>query len=249
MALIAGLLLTLVQVVPDDCLFYRTPENASAEEASKAAQAFAARCRDYGYKGIQTTVVERDGRRLVQVLCESGWTSEMKSTMNAFARMSGSSVELRFPVTLSDVEREQYQPGQKPENDTAPPGAKWYRYRNPDESPVLLRDAPAAKGGEIQMRTQKERSGSIRTYWDLSLLQSREIREAEKKGRLGDPVLVLDGWAVESVVLNTLERNEEGRIVPAQRLYFTPASTVVQHALANPMPFPLESEELADGRR
>jgi hypothetical protein len=244
-AMLAILMLT-AQPVQDDCTFFRTPESATAEDASKAAQAFATRCRNYGYKGIQTTVVERDGRKLIQVLCDLGLTPEMKSVLNDFARLSGTSVELRFPAAaLTDVEKEQFRPGARAADDTAPPGTKWFRFRNPEFSPVLLRDTPVATRGEIQMRTQKERSGSTRIYWDLSLLQTREIREAEKKARLGTPILIMDGWAIEPVNLNTLEKNPEGRIVPALRLYFMPTSHVVQEALAHPMPFTLEGEEAA----
>ncbi|MBV8881988.1 MAG: hypothetical protein JO332_18675 [Planctomycetaceae bacterium] len=248
MMLLASLLLSMT-LTGDDCNFYLTPESASAEEAAKAAQAFAARCKDYGYKGIQTTVVERDGRRLVQILCDGGLTLEMKSTLNAFARLSGTSVELRFPAVLSGVDKEQFQPGARPSEDKAPAGTRWFRFRTPDDPPVLLRDDLVSTRGEIQMKTQKEKTGLIRTFWEISPLQTREIREAETKGKLGAPYLVMDGVAIEPVQLNTLERNEEGRIVPATKFYFTPTSRVVQDALANPMPFVLESEDTAESRR
>lgn len=243
MIMIAAFLLSMSQPVLDDCIYYPLPESAGAEESSKAAQALAARCRGYGYKGIQTTVIECDGRKSVQVLCDMGLTPEMKTTLTQFSRLSGTSVELRFPLLLSDVDREQYQPGARPSEDKAPPGARWFRYRNPELPPVLLRETPVVTKGEMQMKTKKERSGSTRTFWEISSLQSREIREAEKKSKLGIPVLVMDGWAIEPVPLNTLEKNEEGRIVSAPRLYFMPTSSIVQEALAHPMPFVLDGEE------
>jgi len=248
MKFIAGLLLAAGATSAEDCLYYRAPDAASPEDLTKAAQAMATRCRNYGYKGIQTLVLEREGRKVVQVLCESGLTPEMKAVMNAFGRMSGSSVELRFPAVLSDVEKQQYRPGFRPSDDRAPSGTKWVRFRIPDETPVLLRDDPSVTRGEIQIRTVKDRTGTPRMFWDISQLQSRELRDAERKGKLGSPYLVMDGWAIESVALNTLERNEEGRIVPAARLYFTPTSHIVQEALANPMPFMLQNEEEAEGQ-
>ncbi len=248
MSFIAGLLLAVATTTADDCLYYRAPDSASPEDLTKAAQAMAARCRNYGYKGIQTVVLEREGRKVIQVLCESGLTPEMKAVLNAFGRMSGSSVELRFPAALTFVEKEQYRPGLRPSEDRAPAGTKWFRFRLPDETPVLLRDDPVVTRGEIQMRTIKDRSGSPKMFWDISQLQSREIRDAERKGKLGSPYLVMDGWAIESVSLNTLEKNEEGRIVPASRLYFTPTSHIVQEALANPMPLTLQNEEEGEGQ-
>jgi hypothetical protein len=162
------------------------------------------------------------------------------------AQLSGSSVEVRFPAYLSEVEKEQYQARPNPCDDTSPPGASWYRFRNPDETPVLLREEPVATRNEILMRTVKDKSGSTRTFWELSVLQTREIREAERKGKLGTPYLLLDGLVVEAVPLSTLEKNDEGKIVPAPKMSFTPVSHLVQVALANPMPFSLENEETAD---
>jgi len=248
MSFIAGLLLSVAAASAEDCLYYRAPDSATPEDLTKAAQAMAARCRNYGYKGIQTVVMEREGRKVVQVLCESGLTPEMKAVLNAFGRMSGSSVELRFPAVLTVIEKEQYQPGLRPSDDRAPVGTKWFRFRLPDEAPILLRDNPVVTRGEIQMRTIKDRSGSPRMFWDISQLQSREIRDAERKGKLGSAYLVMDGWAIEPVALNTLEKNEEGRIVPASRLYFTPTSHIVQEALANPMPLTLQNEEEGEGQ-
>lgn len=248
MSFIAGLLLSMAATAAEDCLYYRAPDAASPEDLTKAAQAMAARCRNYGYKGIQTVVMEHEGRKVVQVLCESGLTPEMKAVLNAFGRMSGSSAELRFPVVLTEVKKEQYRPGLRPSDDRAPAGTKWYRFRIPDETPILLRDDPVVTRGEIQMRTIHDKTGSPRMFWDISQLQSREIRDAERSGKLGSPYLVMDGWAIESVALNTLEKNEEGRIVPASRLYFTPTSHIVQEALANPMPFMLQNEEEVEGQ-
>ncbi len=243
MLLIAGLLLSVAATPPEDYLYYRIAESASPEDIAKAAQAMTTRCRNYGYKGVQTAVIEREGRKVVQVTCEGGRTPEMKAVLNGFGRMSGSAVELRFPVVLTDVEKEQYRPGDRPADDKAPAGTKWFRFRNVDEAPVLLRDELVVTRGEIQMRMVKDRSGSPKSFWDISQLPSREIRDAERKGKLGTPYLIMDGWAIEAVTLNTLEKNEEGKVVPAARLYFTPTSRIVQEALANPMPFMLQNEE------
>src|SRR5436190_18919557 len=101
MVLSTALVLSLAAT--EDCVFYRTPESATAEDATRAAQAMATGCKNYGYKGIHTAVVERDGRKLVQVLCDGGLTPEMKATIDAFAGLSGSAIELRFPAVLSDV--------------------------------------------------------------------------------------------------------------------------------------------------
>lgn len=240
MVLMTAFLLSLAST--EDCVFYRTPENAAAEDVTRSAQAMAARCKNYGYKGIHTTVVERDGRKLVQVLCDGGLTPEMKATIDLFAGISGSAIELRFPVVLTDIEKQQYRPGAKPSEDKAPPGMRWFRFRSSEDAPVLLKDEFMSKGSEIQMRTQKESTGKTKTYWDISLLQTRELQKAEIE-KLGHPYLVGDGWALEAVVLNTLEKNEEGKIVPAQRFYFTPKSAILQEALIAPMPFPLQNED------
>jgi len=93
------------------------------------------------------------------------------------------------------------------------------------------------------MRTVKDKSGNTRVFWELNSLQSREIRELERKGKLGTPYLLMDGYVLEAVALTTLERNDEGKIVPAQKLSFTPVMHVVQVALANPLPFALQGEE------
>ncbi|HVR87698.1 MAG TPA: hypothetical protein VMU54_25450 [Planctomycetota bacterium] len=247
MFIIAGLLAAAAASAADDSLYYRAPESSSAADLAQAAQALARRSQNFGYKGVEAAVVKRDGRMVVQLSCEGGLTPEMKGVLNAFGRMSGSSVELRFPSVPNDVVRDQVRPGLRPSEDRAPAGTKWIRFRNPDEAPVLVRDELAVSRGEIRMRSIRDRSGSPRVFWDISQLRSREIQEADRKARLGSPYLVMDGWAIEAVALNTLERNEEGQIVPAARLYFAPMSRIVQEALANPMPLTLVNEEEAEG--
>ncbi|HZE95875.1 MAG TPA: hypothetical protein VE981_02500 [Planctomycetota bacterium] len=248
---LAAILFPMLLSVSETTLYYRGPDNADPQDYARAAQAFGARCKSYGYKGIQTSVVDREGRKVVQVVCDTGITVDMKKTLNCFAELSGSAVELRFPLVLSDVEKEQFQAKPSACDDTAPAGARWFRFRKNEDPPVLLRDAPLVTRNEMQLRTtrEKEKSGATRVYWEISTFQTREIREADKKAKFGTPVLVLDGWAVEAVPLITLEKNDEGKVVPAQKMAFSPTSAVVLEALANPMPFPLQAEEtIAEGK-
>jgi hypothetical protein len=246
MHILAGLLVALAASPLDDTIYYRAPESASAEDLAKAAEALATRCGNYGYKGIRTAVVDRGGRRMVQVLCEGGLTPEMKAVLNAFGRLSGSWVELRFPAVLRDAEKEQYRPGAQSSEDRAPAGAMWLRFRDPDQAPVLVRNEPVVTRGEMQVRTIKDASGSPRVFWDLSQLRSREIRAAQQKVSLDVPYLIMDGWVIEAVAMNSLEKNQEGKIVPAARLYFRPTSSIAQEALAHPMPVTLQNEEEAE---
>lgn len=242
MTRIALLLASLFLAAPQDGLYYRAPDSVDPDDLPKAMAAFIARCRDYGYKGIHMTIVEQQCRRVIQVTCESGLTDEMKRTLDSLAQLGATSVELRFPATLKETEKEQYQARPNPCDDTSPPGASWYRFRNPEEAPVLLRDEPLITKGEIQMRIVKEKSGEMRTYWELTAMQTREIRELERKGRLGTPVLLLDGLIAEAVPLVTLEKNDEGKIVPAAKMSFTPVQHIVLVAMANPLPFALQNE-------
>jgi hypothetical protein len=229
-----------------DNLYYRAPDNVDPDDLPKAMAAFSARCKAYGYKGIQTAIVDRACRKVIQVSCESGLTDEMKRTLDILSQLGGTSVELRFPAYLKDVEKEQYQARPNPCDDTSPPGASWYRFKDCAEPAVLLRDSPLITKNEIQFRTVKDKSGSPRVFWELTALQTREIRELERKGKLGTPYLLLDGVVVEAVPLMTLEKNDEGKIVPAQKLSFTPVLHVVQVALANPLPFALQNEEVSE---
>ncbi|HLY75164.1 MAG TPA: hypothetical protein VKU80_13670, partial [Planctomycetota bacterium] len=164
-------------------------------------------------------------------------------------RMSGSSVELRFPAVQNDVKKEKRDPPRlRSSVDKGAAGTTWLRFRDSDQAPVLFCDEPVVNRGEIQMRTIKDKSGSPRVFWDISQLRSREIRDAEGKAWVGSPYLVMDGWLIESVALNTLERNEEGQIVPAARLYFTPSSRITLEALIYPMPITLQNEEELAGQ-
>lgn len=239
----AALLIPLFLAAPPDGLYYRGPDSVDPDELPKAMAALTARCRDYGYKGIQTVIVERQCRKVIQVTCDSGFTAEMKHTIDLLATLGGTSVELRFPARLKEVEKEQYKARTNPCDDTTPPGASWYRFRNSEEIPVLLRDEPLITKNEIQTRTVKDKSGAPRTYWELTTMQTREIRDLERKGRLGAPYLLFDGFVAESVPLTTLEKNDEGKIVPAARMSFAPVQHLLQVALANPLPFELQNEE------
>ncbi len=243
MVRIVALLASLMLAAPPDAVFYRAPDSIDPDDLPKAMAAFSARCRDYGYKGIQTVIVERQCRKVIQVTCESGLTAEMKRTLDVLAELGGTSVELRFPAWLKEREKEQYQARPNPCDDTSPPGASWYRFRNPEEAPVLLRDEPLITKGEIQMRKAKDKSGGERAYWELTALQTREIRELERKGKLGAPYLLMDGFVAEIVPLTTLEKNDEGKIVPAPRMSFAPVQHVLQVALTHPLPFVLQNEE------
>jgi len=195
---------------------------------------------------MQADVVERVCLKYVRVTCESGFSPDMMAILNAFTQLSAASVELRFPATLSDAQKEQYQPGTHPSEDKAPAGAKWYRHPWSGQRPILLRDEPFVPKSEILLKYVKDRYGKVRTSWEIGSLQTRLLREAERKGRLGTPYLIIDGLAVEAVPLKGMEKNEEGKVVLSDRLGFVPASRVVREILANPMPFSLQLEECGD---
>lgn len=236
-----GLVLSLsAQTQTDEALLYKAPDGATSEDLTKAAQAFTERCKAYGYKGVQARGMEQNRTKMIQVTCETGFTPEMKNTLNAFAWMTGTSVELRFPYALGEVEREQYQAFPDPKKDRAPKDGKWFRFWNPETPPVLLRDVPMVKKGDLLKGRVRERSGEDRPFWEISTQKTREIREADRKASLGAPYLVLDGLAVEAINLVTLERDPDGQIVPAERLSFTPTLPVVRDALAYPLPFSLQ---------
>lgn len=234
------LLLSLLCPVVDETVVYRAPEGADPDDLSLAAQALVARCKAYGYKGIHAVVLDNVCSKYIHVTCATGFTPEMKRTLNVFARLSASSVELRFPAVLTDVEKEQYQSRPNPAQDTAPQGTQWHRCWNSEEAPVLLRKAPLVTRSDLALREVKDRNGGVRRIWEISSLQTRAIRAAEKKGKLGSPSLLVDGWVVEEVVLNAFEKNEEGKTVPAERMSFTSVSRVLREVLAYPMPVALE---------
>jgi hypothetical protein len=227
-------------------ILYKAPDEATPQELSKAAKALAARCLGYGYRGIQTTIVDRGCSKVIQVTCETGFTPEMMITLNAFAQLSATTVELKFPAFLTDIQREQYQPGANSKDDKAPPGARWIRRYGPEGSPLLLRDAPIVTKSDILPRLIKDRGSVTRQIWEINPLLTRTIREEERRGRLGTPVLLIDGWALEAVALHGLEKNEEGRTILADRMSFVPVSRVVREILATPLPFALRIEEPAD---
>lgn len=240
----ALMLAALVACLPDEPITYAASDCATPEELQKCAAAMAARCKAHGYRGVQTETVESDGLRGIRLSCETGFTPDMRSVLNAWAAMSGTSVEVRVQVRLSDVEREQFQAGRTPAEDKAPPGARWVRFRGGTETPVLLRETPAAAKGDIVLRNLKERAGGAPLQlWEISRERTREFREADRKEKLGGPVLVLDGFAVEALSITDQEKNEEGRWVPAERWTFTPSSRIVRMALSHPMPLALQTQD------
>ena len=240
--------ITLLMSVPGEFLLYKVPEKATPEDLAKVAAAMTARCKAHGYKGMQASIVEREGRQSLQISSDSGFTPEMRLILNEFAWKSGSSIELRFPVVLTDVEKEQYQAHANPREDKAPPGAKWFRSRAFEVPPVLLRDTPVVTKSEILQKSSKDKTGGFTTLWEISRLQTRELREVERKLKLGTPFLILDGWVVGKVTLTEMEKNEEGQLITAERMSFVPSSALVREALLNPMPFALEIDDGTEGK-
>lgn len=228
---------------PQEAMVYTAQDSASAEDLAKTAQAMSARCKAYGYKGVLAAPAEMVCRRIIQVTCETAITPEMKLTLDGFAQLSCSSVELRFPHPLTEIEKEQYQAGSGSLQETTPDGARWFRFRNPEDASVLLRDVPVILKSEILTRQLKDKSGQVQWSWEVNPLKSREILETERKSRLGVPYLLIDGWAIEAAPLTTLEKDDNGRIVAVERVGFAPTQRLVRVALAFPMPCSLRGGE------
>lgn len=220
-----------------ETLVYGAPDSAGSEDLAKAAQAMAARCKSYGYKGILAVPIEEEGRTGIQVISDTGFTPEMKRMLDGFAQLSCSSVEIRFRRPLTEIEKEQYQPGADPSQDKAPSGVRWFRFRGSEEEPVLLRDFPVIVKSEILSRQARVKSGAMQRSWEVNGLKTRELLELEKKGRLGTPYLIIDGGVIEALALTTFKTNEEGKRVAAERAGFSPSLRWVREALSWPMPF------------
>jgi hypothetical protein len=229
-------------------LTYGVPGNPGTEEVDKAVRQFAARCKGYGYKGIHAIRTERAGASYVQVTCETGITPAMQGTLNAFAELSGSSVEIRFPKYLSDVESEQYGWAWDPAEDRAPEGTKWFRPWNSEAPPLLLRDKPRVTKSEILQTTVRDAGGREMVVWELSRLKTREIHQADRIEKLGTPYLLADGFVVEALDLVTTARNDDGQLMSAPRASFSPTSRITREVLLHPLPFALYRCEVADRR-
>jgi hypothetical protein len=220
-----------------ECLTYCVPGNPGVEEAAKGVRILASRCRAYGYRGIRTAITQLDGVTYVQVTCETGITPAMKRILSAFAELSGSSVEIRFPYSLSEVESEQYGWEAESAEDRAPPGTNWFRPWKSEAAPVLLRDTPLVTRADILQTVLRDRTGKDRVIWELSKLKTRELQKADRSGNLGVPYLILDGFVLDSLALTTRTRNEDGEAVPMPRASFSPNSRFIRELLLNPLPF------------
>jgi hypothetical protein len=220
-----------------ECLTYSVPGNPGPEEAARGLRIFASRCRAYGYRGIRTEITQLDGETYAQVTCKTGITPAMKRILSAFAELRGSSVEIRFPYSLCEVECEQY--GWEPDSaeDRAPEGTSWFRPWKSETAPVLLRDTPLVTKAEILQTVIRGRNGQDRVIWELSKLKTRELQKADRNGSLGAPYLIMDGFALDSIDLTTRTRNEDGEVVPMSRASFSPNSRFIRELLLNPLPF------------
>lgn len=224
----------------EETMRFRTPEDAGLGDVALAAEQIGARCREYGYRGIRTRVVEDRGRRFVDVSCESGYTAEMHAMVRLFATIRGSSIEVRFPYERTTAEQEQYQSARDPSQDKTPPGARWYRWWDGKMPPVLLRDAPAVPRTSILLSRWKDRSGVEQVLCRISKTRTREIEKADLRKSLGQPILILDGLVLQPIGLTRRELDRDrGLIVNAERASFVLTGSGLKEILIHPLPFTL----------
>jgi hypothetical protein len=220
-----------------ECLTYCVPGDPGPEETAKGVRIFSSRCRAYGYRGIHTAITRLEGVTYVQVTCETGITPAMKRVLGAFAELSGSSVEIRFPYSLCEVEGEQYGWEPDPAEDRAPEGTGWFRPWKSETAPVLLRNTPLVAKADLLQTVIRDGSGKDHVIWELSKLKTRELQKADRSGNLGVPYLIMDGFVLDSLALTTRTRNEDGEAVPMPRASFSPNSRFIRELLLKPLPF------------
>lgn len=139
---------------------------ATAAEVKQASEALYARCKEYGYKGVSTSVEDGD----VRLECKTGITPAMIDTISVLGAFAAASVQIRFAAVLSDVEAEQYAPGQ-----SSPEDCEWIRDPNPEWAKPEYRFVKRDKSFKAWWLVKKKPAFDMRKKWRTSKTLEKDL--------------------------------------------------------------------------
>jgi hypothetical protein len=240
---VTGLVLVLILALPvaaqEKTLRLEGPKDAKDEELQKAATAFQSRCEAFGYKGITSRLIEKDGKKLVELSCDLGFTDRMMPRIKLLSAKACKAVTLRFNRPLDERESEQYEPGK-----TAPAGAEWVTLKGYSR-PLLVEKEPNSElAGKFQIKKGcfQHAAGQCAAF-DRTALGSKKALD------LFLAFLVVDGLYTPSVKLEIetiVDEDAEKPRTPQVHIVGARGSAdeeIFVVSLANPMPFPLKIVE------
>jgi len=232
------LILALPAAAQEKTLRLEGPKDTKEEDLQKAATAFQSRCEAFGYKGVTSRLIEKDGKKLVELSCDLGFTDRMKPKIKLLSAKACKTVTLRFSRHLDERESEQYEPGK-----TAPEGTEWVTLKG-HSGPLLVEKEPNSElAGKFQIKKNCFQHTAVQCA-----AFSRTALGTKKSFDLFLAFLIVDGQYTPAVKLEieTVDDDPEKPRAPDVHIVGSRRSAeeeIFVVSLANPMPFPLKIVE------
>lgn len=180
------LLIMTLSLQSRDTLYFEAPKDADPSLLSRAAKAMEARCAESGHRQVTSKVVDRNGKKQIELSCKTGISEKASEAIRAMAEIVPGKMELRFHRPLSEQEKEQFPPG-----GAAPKDHEWVKLSG---KTWLLRKQPVIPlGGLKWARKDKDRAQHFFVFTDEV---GKKLAKAQDEGILAAVLLLVDGEVV-----------------------------------------------------